>query len=370
MANAFGIPFKCSRNFQGNNFQLNDSRTDLCFSDSFCVVENSLQQCSGCAEGWINSNVRGHFPNCATPVLFYPIFFAFHLLTTIIGVFLICRKLVKDVKSSPLRYFGFSWVAYMISEALYVFFLFLEQGNFTGTQICLILCCAIGTEALIRYTNLMLFTSMPLLRQTQRSFFNKLWRIYQAIIILLLLSTGISTAVFAAKENGTLQGAQEYNVFFYSFTQVIFLETFLIAIPAVYLAKRLINELDAIKKNSESSAQQQRLDHLIEKLKFSRFSITWAGFAFTAFIQTEFFLYILYGSVPYEFVFSIFFNCNFSFPGILFLLRKEDTGSSNPEANTVPSITNSAILMNPFEKYFGGRKKHPTGNGNRSKSDI
>lgn len=347
---SFGIPFQCARTHQ----PVDNVSTDLCLASSICLLHgDGKQECIRCAPGWIDSNVRGHFPNCGTPEVFYPIFFGVHLATTIIGVFLIVRKLRYEVKSAVLKSFGKSIIVYMLSEALYVFLLFLEQGNFVGTTICLILCCVVGSEALIRYTNLMIHTSMPLLKSQERKCIQRTWRLYQVLIIILLLVLGILTAIYS---NGD---AEEYNVFFYSYTQIIFLETFCITVPAIYLAHKIIRELMRIKNGSES-AQQKKLESLIEKLRLSRISFFYAGFAFTLFVQTEFFLYLVLGSVPYEFIFSIFFNVNFSFPGILILLRNEDRFQEQIQ-DAHPSLTNTArksileVLLSP--RWFLGARR-------------
>ena len=173
----------------------------------------------------------------------------------------------------------------------------------------------------------------------------------------MLIVTGILTAIYAARENSTLQGAQQYNVFFYSFTQVIFLETFLIAMLAIYFAGRLVRELKTVVKSSNNNLQQSQLEKLVEKLKFSRITFFWAGFAFAAFVQIEFFLYIFLGSVPYEFIFSVFFNLNFSFPAILVLIKQNDAPIASGTGDTVPSLSNTAAsMMSLSTKLLGGRR--------------
>ena len=106
--------------------------TNLCLAgNASCEFDEfSNEICTNCPSGYTHDDSQGHFPNCALPVLFFPILLGllspFYLLAWIkfVKLFQRVRDDVRRICSSVIFLISFFW-GWLLA-------LVLEKGNFQG----------------------------------------------------------------------------------------------------------------------------------------------------------------------------------------------------------------------------------------------
>ena len=343
---SFGIPFRCSTSVSANiSIPSNDN---LCFAGSSCVVAakktnsfNFQESCQNCGPGWKHNTIVSHYPNCCQPILFLPIFFGFHTAITVVGVSLLIRKLRQQRQFK--RILGKRLCMFMVLEWCRDLCILIEDGMYISGLVFMISNALLGTEILRKSILLIASPTMSLLREKDRSRFQIFWNIILLFVDILIISNGVLLAYY------TRVNDQEYNFFIAIYSQVLLFMSISLLVPGICLIQNLIWKLQTIESTLLDMTSASKIGSNLKKLKSFRWVMINGLIGFGCVAEVSFFLYISFGSVPYEFILFFLNHLNFSFPSMLKFLdvqkQEESHFSSNgplvavtavPQVNNVP----------------------------------
>ena len=219
---SFGVPFRCKTND-------NNSFDNLCFYGGKCAqIENSsFLFCDECDPGWEHSTIFGHYKNCCQPVLFLPIFFAIHLVISVIALLSLYFAL-RTTRDPALRKLGITCVIQVCVEAIRTFCFFIENGTFIAGNLALTVQFILAMDLFVQLNLIFLTATLPLLRSAEKIRIQTFWRYLQFFLAISLVCCGITAAIYSQGND------QEYNLVF-----IVFMDQFPIHSLCLFLATKI-----------------------------------------------------------------------------------------------------------------------------------